>query len=192
MSNGRIRGVGLRGIIGYIRNQEGAAFADSLIAKIPAPLRPGPSGFLAASSYDLSICDVFLRGYVEQLQRTGRGESVDALVRQVGVHVAEDNLNSVFKMVLALVKPTTYIEKLPTLWSLYLPDVDARATLTGPNDAICSVSGLEAGYLPLAAAGWLEFGLVKVGARQPLWCKEDGWEQGREYSPNAMYRLHWS
>lgn len=189
---GRIRGVGLKSIVAFLRAKEGAALVDRIFADLTPEHRPGIAGFLAASSYDMAILDALLRGYVLELERTGRGATVEPSLRTLGVFVAEDNLNSVFKIVLSLATPRTFIEKLPTLWSLYFSDVDVRASLSGPNAGRFVVSGVTAGYLNVTACGWIEFGLAKVGAKPPIACREEGWSAGHAVSPHAVYTVSWA
>ncbi|MFO0560033.1 MAG: hypothetical protein U0269_18610 [Polyangiales bacterium] len=191
MGRSRVRGVGLRGICNYLRKAERSGLADEIIASLPAEHRPGSMGFLSASTYDLAVIDAILRGYHRELERTKRASETERAMRAIGASIAEDNLNTVFKLVLSLVKPNTFVEKLPSLWGLYFSDADASAKVTAEGTGVCVVRGIEVAFLAPIACSWIEFGLRHVGAKEPIRCSEEQWSAGVVATREAKFTVKW-
>lgn len=187
-----MRGIGLRGVCNYLKRYERPGLADEIVADLPIEQRPTAMGFLAPSTYEVAVLDALLRGYQRELERSGRAAELDAKMRALGAYIAEDNLNSVFKLVLSLVRPHTFVEKLPTLWALYFTDIDARVRMTGERSGTCSVYGLPVSYLAPVASGWIEYGMRHVGAKEPLSCREESWTAGRAATAEARYVISWT
>lgn len=164
---------------------------DELVASLPASQQPGMMGFLPASTYELTVLDAILRGYVRELERTGRSADRERSLRAIGDSIANDNLTSVFKIVLAMVKPHTFIEKLPTLWSLYFADSDVTAEIVGDRGGTFTVRGVEVAFLAPIVCAWLEFGMRLIGAPQPHRCTEAQWDAGVIAPREARYSLRW-
>lgn len=191
MAQSRVRGIGLRGICAYLRDAERPGFVDELIAALPAAQRPGSMGYLSASTYELSLIDALLRGYQRELERSGRAKDVEKSMRAIGDSIAEDNLNSVFKVVLSLVKPQTFIEKLPTLWGLYFTNADVSVKLTSDRSGLCVVRGVTVAHIAPIACSWIEFGLRHVGAKPPIRCAEDNWRAGVIAANELRFQVEW-
>jgi len=191
LGRSRVRGVGLRGICGYLRKAERPGLVDEIIASLPAEQRPGSLGFLSASTYDLAVIDGILRGYHRELERTRRAAETERHMRAIGSSIAEDNLNTVFKLVLSLVTPHTFVEKLPSLWSLCFSDADASAKVTAERAGQCVVRGLDVAFLAPIACSWIEFGLRHVGAKEPIRCSEVQWSAGVIATREARYTVQW-
>jgi hypothetical protein len=191
MGRSRIRGVGLRGVCNYLRKVERSSLVDEIIASLPAEHRPGPTGFLSASTYDLAVLDAILRGYHRELERTKRAGETERAMRAIGTSIAEDNLNTVFKLVLSMVKPNTFIEKLPALWGLYFSDADVSAKVTAEGTGVCVARGLDAAFLAPIACSWIEFGLRHVGAKEPIHCSEEQWSAGVVAARETRFTVKW-
>jgi hypothetical protein len=174
-----------------LRKAERPGLVDEIIASLPAEQRPGSVGFLSASTYDLAVLDGILRGYHRELERTGRAAETERHMRAIGLSIAEDNLNTMFKLVLSIVKPHTFVEKIPSLWNLYISDADASAKVTGERAGQCVVRGVDVAFLAPIVCSWIEFGLRNVGAKEPIRCSEVHWSAGIIATREARYIVQW-
>ena len=123
----------------------------------------------------------------------GDARKADALFRAAGRHIADDNLSTIYKVVLAFAKPDHVISLLPRMWSTYFSGITIDVERPDPKlrAGVCRVRGLRLRYVGPAAAGWIEYAYEKVGCRDAR-VVEQGFSKGVIVSDDLHYDMRWS
>src|SRR5262249_1975886 len=109
--------------------------------------------------------------------------------RVLGRYVAEDNLTTIYKIVLAFAKPKHIMSMLPKFWQMYFGGIEVRSEATGPSTGVCYVTGLPFFAISPAACGWMELAYEKVGGSAQI--TERAWTAGERASSVMTFDVTW-
>lgn len=185
------KGTGIRSSCDFIA----ARFGDETLAKIvgglPADLREIWPELLSSVWYPARFHGALWSALAEEVIGPSQ-EARSRVFRELGRHVAEDNLSTVYRVLISLAWPDTLISMLPRLWRMYFDHVQVEVKRErGAKHGQVTVSGLgEVPYLSPVACGWLELAYAKVGARD-FEVVELEWQEGHIASDRMVFLLSW-
>lgn len=115
-------------------------------------------------------------------------------LRAMGRFIAEDNLSTVFRVILAFVgSPEQMVRSLPRLWGQYFEGVEVELDDSGlpekrGNTVVRNLGDLH--HVAPVACGWIDYGLTKVGAKRvQVW--EERYREGATAADPLRFRLSW-
>jgi hypothetical protein len=186
-----VKGAGIRSGLAWIAQQYGEPAREQLIAQLPVELRDLARAPLAASWYPVALVDHIFVAVPRIAGRTDRA-GIESIMKQLNAWIAEDNLTTLYKFLLAFLTPERLTDRMPALFKTYYRGIDATVRRESPLHAVCTVEGLGkcAPYLAPSAAGWLEFAYRKVGARVRV--TEESWQRGLDRADPLVFHVEWS
>jgi hypothetical protein len=186
-----VKGAGVRSGLLWIAKNYGEQARDQLIAQLPAELRDIARTPLAASWYPVALVEHIFGAIPRIAGRTDRA-GIESLMKQLNAWIAEDNLTTLYKFLLAFLTPERLTDRMPSLWTTYYRGIDATVQRESQQRAVCTVRGLGnlAPYIGPSGAGWLEFAYRKVGARVRV--TEESWQRGLDRADPLVFHVEWS
>lgn len=163
----RVKGAGPKTTIEWIKKNHGEEGLKKVLDRCPSSMRQTFELLLVSQWYPTQIADAICVAFAES-GLGGQGLSLDNSFRLLGIFIAENNLSTLYKVVLKFVTPDTMLGLLPRMWNTYFHDitVGVEAGTEGPSTGTCWVKGLgDFRYISPLAAGWVEFAYRKVGAK---------------------------
>jgi hypothetical protein len=181
----RMKGSALRSCAEFAKREHGAAFAERVTVGLT------PSGdFLAATWYPIDVASALFTRLADEWGPDRA--AIDERFRAMGRYVADDNLNTIYRVVLAILRPDNLVARLPSLWTTYFEGVDPDSEEQEPGRAYTRARGLDGlPFLAPAAAGWIEMAFLRAGARA---CnvRERNWDAGRNAAHQLWFEVQWS
>ena len=158
------KGLTLRGAFEWIQRTQGRSVADQVLNCLPDTDRKAIMEDLPSGWHPVSRLSNLLAGFA---QVTGpHSPQLEPQLRAMGAYVAETNLNTIYRVILAFVNPNSMASHLPRLWGHYFQGLNVQVKRLSPNSAHMLVSPLDQlSYISPASAGWIEFAYRHVGAR---------------------------
>ena len=133
----------------------GGLHGDFEVLRLPGSLVP----LAAAAAAWVAMDD--LRGGSKDERRT--------FFQRMGVHIADSNLNGVYKTLLALMaNPERLAKRIPSLWKTYFRGLSIEVDLDHLKQGLVSTSVTGFGAAPHIgemAEGWLQFAFELVGGK---------------------------
>lgn len=162
----KIKGIGLRGAIEWIKKNYGEEGFQKVLDISPPSLKEEYSNILTSLWYPSQIADSLFAAFAES-GLGGHGLDLDKSFRLLGAFIAEDNLSVLYKVLLVFAKPSVLLGSLPKIWKMYFDGIDVAVEPTSDGyTGTCRVKGLgDLRYISPVAAGWLEFLYRKVGVK---------------------------
>ena len=141
--------------------------------------------------YPIQIADQVFRHLVGTHLPGGRDE-IAAAFRDAGRYIAEDNLSSKYRSVVANEKPATIFSVLPQLWTLYFEGTEIYVRQeANPGSVTVQVRGLGGiTYLSPLVCGWIEFAYQHIGSSNCV-VTEQSWEDGAIVSDELILHVAW-
>lgn len=192
MKTPMIKGTALSSTVAFIQKRWGAAVWQAVLADTPEALRVDLQKPLSFGWYQASLLDALFTGIAKHACG-GVTEQYDRTFREVGAYIAEDNLGTVYKMVLAMAKPDHLFGLLPRLWTTYFDNIAValnRPVATAKKGS-CIVSGLPVSFVAPAACGWIVFAYRKVGCPDAV-VSERGFALGKAKGDPLNFDVGWS
>jgi hypothetical protein len=148
----------------YIVREFGLPTWEKALAEVSPACREGMDKPLAFAWYPLQGFDELFVGLFRHCCHEDPLRA-DRFFREVGRYIAEDNLNTIYKVVLALAQADHIVTLLPRLWGNYFAGIDVKVERPDPavRRGTCTVRHLPFHYVGPAASGWIEFAYEKVG-----------------------------
>lgn len=127
------KGLTLRGAYEWIQRTQGKAVADQVLASLPDTERRAIVEALPSGWYRVSLLSELLSGYARVAG--SHSPELESRFRAMGAYVAETNLNTVYRVMLAFVNPNSLASQLPRLWGHYFQGLDVQVKRLSPNSA---------------------------------------------------------
>lgn len=170
----QVKGLAVLSSLEYLRTREGAKaqeYVDAAGGVSMAQLQlVQPQGW-----YDIEYFNTVLDAHVRCAR--ARDEDLAKHFFEVGEYIAEDNLTTVYKVLLKFSSPSRLLGTLPRMWDQYFRGLTARAQAVDATHGVLEVRGLNEGrHISPTAKGWLHLAFRKVGAANVV-------IEERHYSP---------
>jgi hypothetical protein len=118
---------------------------------------------------------------------------IERLFKRLSGYIAEDNLSTIYRALLLIMRPNGIFDLLPRLWRTYFRGIEVTTARDGKEPrGTCTVYNLghRVPYLGVASCGWMEFAWQKVGGR--LKVSEENWQRGRDRGDPMIHHFDWS
>lgn len=182
------KGAGVVSAKAWIHRELGAATWAACLAAMPPSIATVYEQPLAFNWLPGEGLDAMFRTVAEQ---SGDRAKQDATLRAMGRYVAEDNLSTVYKMVLAVAKADHVFGLLPRLWLTYFKNIEVALMRGSGKSGTCIVHHAPISFLGPAASGWIEFAYSKVGCADAR-VTEEAFESGKVKSDQLRFLVRWS
>jgi hypothetical protein len=189
---GRMKGSGIRSSLLYVENTHGADAVAHVLHGLPPSSLPGPNGYLVASYYGVGTLAHIWERYAGIVSPAGDRDVLDAEFRKMGAFIAENTLGTVYKLLLAVIKPDTLLGRLPSIWSTYFESPEVSVSLLEAKRGRCVVQGVPGlPYVGPTASGWIEFAFHRVGATSAS-VVETSWAAGEVRPRVPTFAISWA
>lgn len=141
--------------------------------------------------YSAQIDSAMLRGIASTFGPDA-SEAREATFRELGRHVAEENVNAVYRFFFNLAKPATVVKILPKMWTKYFKpvQVDVQQLDLEAGSAVMHVEGVAVDWLAPVAEGWVEYVYEMVGAKSAQ-VRERGFAAGNHKASPLIFDVSW-
>jgi hypothetical protein len=185
------KGTGIRSSCEFIAQRYGTATLASIVSTLPADLRnvwPNP---LSSVWYPARFYGALWTSLARDVVGADRGEQ-SRVFHELGRYVADDNLSTVYRVLISIAWPDTLLGMTPSLWATYFDGVQVEVERDpGVKGGRVIVAGLaDVPYIGPVAAGWLTLAYEKAGARV-VEVVEKNWMEGREASDRLVFEVQW-
>lgn len=176
----------------YVVREHGRHVWEDCLGEIAPELREGMDKPLPFAWYPIQGFDELFAGMFKHCCRSDPARA-DRFFRDVGRYIAEDNLNTIYRVVLSFAQSDHILGLLPRLWGNYFAGIDVQVKRPDPavRFGTCDVKGLPLRYVGPAASGWIELAYSKVGCKNSR-VIETGYQKGLIQSDALHYELRWS
>lgn len=195
-SNGgaRARGTGLLSINKWIAETYGPKVHRRLLKAVSPETAEALQNALPATWYPVEHTAEIWRALRDELPWDSSGAFEQAMTAQ-GEFIAQDNLSTVFRVLLIFVRgPEQMFKQLPKFWHQYFDgiEVELDESEIDQGKGVCTVHNLgRVEHLSPVAAGWIDFGLRKVGAEE-VHVEEECYTDGATAGDPLRFHLSWS
>ena len=159
-----IKGMAIRSTLDWIQRTQGRPAAEQILSRIDQPLRDQLAQTKPSDWRPIELFSALLEAYVHSSYCPQ--DQIETQLKTLGTYIAESNLTTVYRVMLAFVKPDTYARHIPRLWGEYFKGLTATVEYTDTHAARNLTSPLNGcKYLSPCVVGWTELAYRHVGAR---------------------------
>lgn len=188
----RVKGVGPKTALKWFRKYYGEEGVERILEGCASSIRQTCKNLLAAQWYPTEIASALCLSFAKS-GLGGQGAVLDDLFRRLGYFIAEENLSTLYKVILKFTTVNSMLVLLTRSWKMYFDDitVEVEPESEGPGTGTCRVKGLgDCHYISLIGAGWIEFGYRKVGAKY-IEVKELNYRKDFTNPDELIYKIRW-
>jgi hypothetical protein len=185
------KGTGIRSSCEFIAQRYGSETLAKILSELPEDLRGIWPNLRSSGWYPARFHGAVWTALARDVIGPDRAE-LTRHFQELGRHVAEDHLSSVYSVLIALAWPDTLISLTPRLWATYFEGVavEVERDLSAKRGSVV-VSGLsEVAFLGPVSVGWLTCAYEKTGART-IEVVEETWMEGQEASDRLVFKVSW-
>lgn len=184
----QIKGVALLSTMAFLRNRAGVR-ADEYIEAARGTSLAQLSAVQPQGWYDISFYNTLMDAHTRCAAE--KGQDVTQRYVEVGAYIAEDNLNTVYKLMLKLTSPVRLLSFLPRMWGQYFHGIETEVSATGSHSGTCLVHGMgTAPHTSPTARGWLTLAYQKVGSPNPT-VEEKNYSQLNPAPEHLSFTIRW-
>ncbi len=172
MSEVKVKGTPINGLVAFVRAELGSEGADKVLAGMPESEEALFRGNLLASA----LVPLLAVNRYTVLAAEAKGEAVSAFARRAGHYGAEQGTRTVYKFILMLVSGESALRAAPSMWR-HVYDGGRLEAVAGPSGGRLTVYDFPAEPASCGrATGWFEFigERVEKGCRTTHTCRCDG------------------
>ncbi|MGD2114984.1 MAG: hypothetical protein PVG07_08025 [Acidobacteriota bacterium] len=194
VAHAQAKGTGVMSSVRWIRE----AYGPEVLKEVHRSLSPEVAEIvknpLAVQWYPVSVLDQLWLGLRTRVHAGNDPAFEQAMIEQ-GKFIAEDNLSTVFRVLLAFVgSPEQMFKTLPRLWAQYFDGIDVAndESAIAEKRGSTRVHGLgNLHYIAPVVAGWTELGFKKVGAKH-VRVREESYQEGKVTADPLVFHVAWS
>ncbi len=191
MGQPRFKGIGLKSFLDWVEARHGKPAREEALAPLTAEEHGELVVVLPSKWYPVSIADKIWRHYADRHLPRARADREKAF-RALGRHIAEDNLDTVYRVMMSSQAPTTVVEVLPTVWHGYFEGTEVEAHQEAAHGAVTiRIRGLgRLAYIAPVTCGWIQSAYEKLGSSR---CEvtEQSWSEGALSSNELRFTISW-
>ncbi len=189
---GKIRGYSIRKQAEFLRTDHfDAATRERIMASLPDHLRGDLSKIEPAGWYPREDSAMLLRAIASGASDE---KSVRKLLVTCGEHIAMESTNTFLKLVIRLMNPVRFANKLPDLWKrdmqggYFVTDV-SRASENRIGFVLDDVGGYD--HVGPSTEGWLRFAMKALG-KSGVEVDMRGWSLAEPGPKTVEYEIRWA
>lgn len=176
----------------YIVKEYGLPVWEKVLREVSPEHREAMDKPLAFAWYPIEAFDQLFAGLFRHCCNEDPHRA-DRFFREVGRYIAEDNLNTIYKVVLALAQPDHILPLLPRLWANYFSGIEVKVERPDPTvrKGTCTVRHLPFRFVGPTASGWIELAFRKVGCPNAR-VTERRFLKGDLVADPFVFDVHWT
>lgn len=184
-----MKGAPIVSTLNWVRAEFGEKVLRDVLAAMPPESARLYENAMPFSWVPVTAQDAFIRALTAKVSPKDRRRTIE-LMRRLGGYVAEDNLSTLYKVILAFTSPGSLLSRMPRLWSTYFNGLELADVESRGNSASYVVRHIGYYMLGAHAEGWIEFAYRKVGSRNPkVVCAE--LERGVDHAKDLRFEMSW-
>jgi hypothetical protein len=181
----------LRSSIDWILQNYGEDTWQKILSLLPAELQGKARNVVTPLMYPAALGDKIYRVFADECCGKEQKAREEAF-RKMGRYIAEENLSTVYRLLLRFMTPGQFLGRLPKVWTTYFDGIDVTVQQDAEaQNGTCRVRGLDIAYMSLVASGWIELGYEKVGATSST-VLERSWKSGQIASDDMVFEISWT
>ena len=185
----RTKGAGILKWSTFVEERFGVGTMARLLASAPPELRALEPSIVASGWYPVAYPGHIFRRIADDLVPERREQN--ELFEKLGRVVAEDNLSSIYRLLLTLMSPDKVLGMTPRLWTKYFDGITVTVSPGAHRTGTVVVEGLQdLPYIAPIACGWLTLAYELCRAEFAS-VREQNWTSGRVASNRLVFEHRW-
>jgi hypothetical protein len=189
---GMIRGYSIKKQAEFIRSDFfDAATREKMLAKVPDRLKGDLSHIELAGWYPREDSVILMRAIASVRNSE---QEVRELLARTGEAIAEESMNTFLKLVMKLMNPVRFANKLPTLWERDMKGGHFRVDVSQAADkrigfVLADIEGFD--HIAPVTEGWLRCAMKALG-ETGVEIDIKGWSLANPGPAEASFDLRWA